>query len=1364
MSLDPDSVRHNAERLAELVQDPSTHEYAERNNRRLGLRGVGDQAYEETQDELDVQGARTVVLGQVPLTLQADDAVPQDLITSSISRERTGATLQGSEYHDTPLQPLDYAWLKRQSEEKRTATLQRLLHKKHRLVIGQDLYYLPDDERLQFGLKETRLDAEIRIPCNIGFGAILPRPEMVRRSVLFKEWSLTVAFDGQGFAFRGSRQAFPFDPAGRMLLIGHTGAGAQVYMTWMPKDAMLPDAPRPSQYTTRPTTMRSDLARVTWVLVAYFMFKSGCNATYLTNSYPNIGPDNTLSSVLSVLEQRNRKVMLNVEQLAMLNQSIVSGFQDWLDGCPPTYLDIPELRDAIPAAVYVKYGQDQVVCDGETFDADKQAWAEQYNMAEIHSLGVAITSHVTAALVLSREQIDPADLLRAHSRIYDTPYPGNRTLMTTVEDMNALDSNENLKNLYDADGYPIARTTVDYDPDMPCLALLADLRKTTALLFQSPEHSIYPDEDAEPSWNPGERQDFYVGCTLYAQALTQTWGQWQSHGVTYGVHKMVQRLSTKMARVPNGEPGILSQSSQGYNTAVHNARESKSTHVAQRGLTTGAAAGPWAVTPAETTSALKLKNLLAESMPWSRLDTQLSGITETYFRFENNHVIIMHRLKATCTDGGVFYEEMFFPLSEIILHPIVFEPLKDTLVAMKPREYVNMYKHVTAPLRAWQEAIWRCKIKPYLGVRGERPSPVWVEWIAIFDRLLNFAYTGAAKVLTHGAMWDLYLSHSVVDHGFPMLSKLLAIVGGVPTFRLEDWPVNMDTEQPKTVSQASQQYTYSVGHFSYFLTDFRLALAPYHPEWYPDRIRKMPPDQRSLHLLGEFIYLSFADDVKDFVKTGVEAEIKDALNDNTHPDHQVALDRRNSLKQWLRLKHFCGWGDSGGNWIHLIRALSSEESAVAAGLPPSGRDSYSLQKYAEDLIKQGSTTTQPFRAPLRKNSPLGHALRVCINHARQLLQSSSTQDQNVTLRLILVSTLRFHHVNFIPDVPPSATPGGPLPANISIHAWTRLGSPPTPIEMATSRVCTPREQTALRVQALHDQEVLADVNTDWSINEVTLFDLHKFVNRQAPPIEFHMSSQSALKDEIKEVYDWAYTELTNNFGHWSCQLAFLLAYMLSRMLPNVNWTKGSAYNFGRLTMTYMNNTSLAKTMFQQIPWVAGENSNGNHGFTDNKSYFTCAIIVILSYMRRDSMFYQCLAADNKFHGKWTRKHGSSNRYLSTPLRLVYSHTTAPKALGTVNWYRIGLCNTGGNRFNNSGSACFNKDYHVFEEVHLQQYYMRLRGHLSNLQVGPYLFALEVVGAEGCKVLTDKGLMKSDYTMYVEPVGDANKLRKFPNSL
>ena len=147
-----------------------------------------------------------------------------------------------------------------------------------------------------------------------------------------------------------------------------------------------------------------------------------------------------------------------------------------------------------------------------------------------------------------------------------------------------------------------------------------------------------------------------------------------------------------------------------------------------------------------------------------------------------------------------------------------------------------MYLWSTYPLMCLLERTWEYHILPVLrklypegqviNPRSQSqlsvsrisavPPPQYVELLAIGERCLNFALTGAARCLAHGLMKRTWTSRALIDGFLPMFWDGLIFGGSrsdTPHIRLEHWPVEGVQLVPRVASKRAQELTYGTSHF-----------------------------------------------------------------------------------------------------------------------------------------------------------------------------------------------------------------------------------------------------------------------------------------------------------------------------------------------------------------------------------------------------------------------------------------------------------------------------------------------------------------------------------------------------------------------
>ena len=105
--------------------------------------------------------------------------------------------------------------------------------------------------------------------------------------------------------------------------------------------------------------------------------------------------------------------------------------------------------------------------------------------------------------------------------------------------------------------------------------------------------------------------------------------------------------------------------------------------------------------------------------------------------------------------------------------PLISEFLFDLLTALSASQvYPRILEWATYPITTLLERVWTVHVKRNLLNPQEngRPDPVYVELISVAERCLNFAHTGAAKVLNRNLMWHMWVTRGILDNGFPRYS------------------------------------------------------------------------------------------------------------------------------------------------------------------------------------------------------------------------------------------------------------------------------------------------------------------------------------------------------------------------------------------------------------------------------------------------------------------------------------------------------------------------------------------------------------------------------------------------------------------
>ena len=285
--------------------------------------GRGQHAFEDPRDV--VRQPVLLELGYTPPTLGNDDAIDEGHLLSSVRGNVAPVSAQQDLYDKNRPTTLYVSTLRRQYEMNDEAGAMRMLtNGRQNLVLDDNLTWASDHPNLVWNMNEVscslpgdavcvlnlfakvRLDYELRIPNEIGFASILPNVS-IPAVVNWLEWTFFIDTTRAYWAYRGSREFLGFDPAENMLYIGRTSNSSDVFFTWMPKDALLPQEDcEPVEYTDTPTVMASQLRLATWALLAHVLAKSHYQDIALVVPYPDITDLAAFKAQCNILYVRRR--------------------------------------------------------------------------------------------------------------------------------------------------------------------------------------------------------------------------------------------------------------------------------------------------------------------------------------------------------------------------------------------------------------------------------------------------------------------------------------------------------------------------------------------------------------------------------------------------------------------------------------------------------------------------------------------------------------------------------------------------------------------------------------------------------------------------------------------------------------------------------------------------------------------------------------------------------------------------------------------------------------------------------------------------------------------------------------------------
>lgn len=299
------------------------------------------------------------------------------------------------------------------------------------------------------------------------------------------------------------------------------------------------------------------------------------------------------------------------------------------------------------------------------------------------------------------DPINPQTIMRHHPVLYDSPNELTRVL---VPDLSTYpekeDDGETERRVYTPDGVQVPRRKPRGLRACDRGAMLQNL-SCLHTLFAGPAGCDDDDSDMDEEFELDEEEiarsrarSHDVSYTSYPHMFSKNIGQWQANGIIRPMVPHIQRLSKTLTQPGSGGQALTGMNSQCYNSMSHRMRVSKRHHLAQRGVLTGAAAGPWATTPTAENTAWTLFGQADIGLPHERMANQLATGPKTFLRLENNFLIYFTHLKDRYRSGSALYTHFVVPYERICLRADVIDPLRAACVVFRDEVCVRSSQRV----------------------------------------------------------------------------------------------------------------------------------------------------------------------------------------------------------------------------------------------------------------------------------------------------------------------------------------------------------------------------------------------------------------------------------------------------------------------------------------------------------------------------------------------------------------------------------------------------------------------------------------------------------------------------------------------
>ncbi|THH19387.1 hypothetical protein EUX98_g8784 [Antrodiella citrinella] len=1283
----------------------------------------------------------------VTLTTDAEDTVSQEDVILAIHRIASQDDPTIAEFEAERTKTVYASTMRGWFEGKHSEPALRSLLHKNRLVIDPELMIPSTSPTISWHV-EHYLDYHMAVPLGPGLGAILPTgPDHL--------FNLSFFFNKTFVEFVGSPEALGFDPSNIMLCVG-TVYNSTVFIAFPPAECVGAEALRSYKAVpvTGTTRLRGRAARIAIAYLCWVIEQAGVRDSY-TVGYPDVTSHATMRLSGNLVDQTT--ITLNYEQALLVDHILRNGLANWLRYAPDNYRIAPFVG-AKALLMPLRFGQDVRIHDDDPVKRQLEAtnWKREHDYSKILTYSVAIATHYVVSEVDEYRNFDvPTIVARNADGIFTTPLARTRQLVQNLEALPYTDASGEEIQIFDRAGARIPRRAPIILTSTPKCGVLHDLTRVGELYSLPPDPRDLDMEDMDDDEVEERRQVINISTANfrpYPHAYTLRYGQVQADSIIYPLLPEIQKLNATLLNPelpvdtfddPADRVVIRGTGSQGYNAIAHRIRRSNAGQISHQGLMSGGAAGNHAISAKGVRVATKLRHELAAALPHERFDSQLNHhAAKTAFRSEQVYVIYPTNTTANRHSGDNFYRQIIVPLCNATKAPLVMSALKNTLVVFKPNVFPAIYQWVTYPLICLMSAIWKHFVLPNFQA-NTRVWAWWIEILAVCERSVNFAHSGNGAVLVRSIMDHMWVSLNMLENGLPMFSSILSFSPTyVPQLDFRRWPLVKKTKAPALASERALLLTYGPTFLASYVGEFKMKLAV--KDIPVSFFSNLPPTARVLRVIARVFWETYVQDVKDFIREELKGiDLEDDVDRVVTPESSWLAERRLSAKHLLLERNPLCFGMHRANYELLSRITARTENDSIAGLPRSDTPSISLEQLVSRVIARSRNTT--VNCPGAPLLPHGAGYGVLVI-AIPIMQSwvPTTDDPRSIVRQqkeidnAFLDVLQLMDINFIPDLPPYGNIGA-RPKHCSLYAWTSLGALPEPEpdqhEIDDNNEMDPRAALARASQ----QALLSDSGASWDVDNISLANLGKFLNKRVPPSSFAHNPNDTKHNIVKSVNGDnlpVYMEsvaMLQKFSAWRCQLAMLTGFLLSCGLPEIFLDKSTPLP------SDLRNSSEITAFIRRQPWIR----HNIKGTVRRDTFWFQATIYFLQLISPDSILRNRASNSNGGLGQdWTAKHGAKGLSAVNFIRMRLGHATGRSVMTSPKWKDGFLVNS---------------------DNELKAWHAEIRDLLNTSPYGQFDLLVKVFGEPRARELTSRGICVARPAALLPPGIGPRALSKRPSS-
>lgn len=493
------------------------------------------------------------------------------------------------------------------------------------------------------------------------------------------------------------------------------------------------------------------------------------------------------------------------------------------------------------------------------------------------------------------------------------------------------------------------------------------------------------------------------------------------------------------------------------------------------------------------------------------------------------------------------------------------------------------------------------------------------------------------------------------------------------------------------------------------------------------------PVQAKLSFLATMAVEAFVEDVRTFVGQQLRILQAEVEAGTDHDAMDWMETRMSNFHIWKKFKNPLGWDNEEEDSMEkLVRIVRSSPNLLDQGLPRATPASITVDDFVTLFYKMATARSKlAVRSPFYRNGNGPAIAQTIVMEAHRLLGRDRPVQERVN---DIQAALRVAVNKAQIQVVPVAKGNQHSP---SIDQWVSLGAP-VRRSLASHHGLTATQRRELGLTRRLTAQRLEDSRAPWTTTDFEIANFYIIHRRQQRPEDWNFAASgcvNGMSSVASQTYAWA-DQLFQQFFHtWQVQLAHMLAFLVSKMIPRVFWPtdlRSSTINAELADIT-IDDLDRSLDVTRTIPWVKRTNVGG---LSDVGLYYTQASIVFLAWIHSDSPLRKYIASGKTdIASVWGAKHGTPSYLSAAILQAVWvAHYggAGHKALGSVNLVRFGVCVGRGSALMNGPRV----DRHLFcrTDDDLKEWYNEVSAALSSRGTGAYNLCQKIFGESGMRFL------------------------------